>query len=139
MGDSCKTFSSTDCRVIEDAMAYASERLRALRIDSASLEALELALLEALGNVVRHAAGRAHDFSIAIKRRGRTASVEVVDFGPGFELRRARMPQAYAEHGRGLPLMQRLCDSVEYFTASNGDGNRLILKKRVHDAGPVGL
>ena len=131
MGDSRKTFSGIDCRVIEAAMAYASERLRALRIDNASVEALELAVLEAVGNVVRHAVGRAHDFSIAIKRRGRTASVEVVDFGPGFELRRARMPQASAEQGRGLPLMQRLCDSVEYHVAPLGDGNRLILKKRV--------
>jgi anti-sigma regulatory factor (Ser/Thr protein kinase) len=90
---------------------------------------LEMAVMEAVGNVVRHAAQKTCEFSVEIARDGDDAVVVVVDHGPGFELRSTDMPDAYQEYGRGLPLMQRLCDSVEYRAAAGG--NRLVLKKRV--------
>jgi serine/threonine-protein kinase RsbW len=124
-----RMFSSNDRCVVEAAVTFAAERLRAGKFSDDVAQALQLALLEAVGNVVRHAAGRACEFSIAVTRDVDTAVIEVVDYGPGFELHLVQMPEPFAEGGRGLPLMQRLCDSVEYRTAS--DGNRLVLKKRI--------
>ena len=86
-------------------------------------------MLEAVGNVVRHAAQRACEFSVEITRKGNLAIIEVVDHGPGFDMRRAAMPDAFQEYGRGLPIMQTLCDSVEYRACA--DGNRLVLTKRI--------
>ena len=130
-GANRKDFSSTDPRVVESALAYATERLRLCGLSTGSVETFRLALLEAVGNVVRHAAGKAHDFSISVASRRKNAVVEVVDHGPGFELRSPRMPHAFAEGGRGVPIMQRLLDSVEY--RQSADGNRLILKLRIRE------
>lgn len=124
-----RTFSSNDRCVVDAAVTFAVERLRAGKFSDDVAQALQLAVIEAVGNVVRYAAGRACEFSVAVTREGDTAVVEVVDHGPGFKLHRRSMPHALAEGGRGLPLMQRLCDSVEYRTAT--DGNRLVLRKRV--------
>jgi len=92
-------------------------------------ESLLLSVMEAIGNVIRHAAGKARDFSITVERARDIAVVEVLDHGPGFTLHPRPMPDVHAENGRGVPLMQRLCDSVEYSTSV--EGNRLVLKKRL--------
>jgi anti-sigma regulatory factor (Ser/Thr protein kinase) len=124
-----RTFSSTDRSVIDAAVNFATERMREQRVDKDSIGALTLALVEAVGNVIRHAAGSALEFTVEVGLRQSTAFVSVIDHGPGFQMRPCAMPPALAERGRGVPLMQRLCDSVEYRQANGG--NRLILKKRL--------
>jgi anti-sigma regulatory factor (Ser/Thr protein kinase) len=123
-----RTFSSADRGVIDSAIDFANERLNARRIDKDSIVALSFALVEAIGNVVRHAAGKAYEFTVEIGFDRSTVCICVVDHGPGFRMRPAPMPPALDERGRGVPLMQRLCDSVEYHQGSGG--NRLVLKKR---------
>jgi anti-sigma regulatory factor (Ser/Thr protein kinase) len=124
-----RTFKSTDRRVVEAAVRFAASRLRATKVAKDFAGPLEMAVLEAVGNVVRHAAHRACEFTIEVMRNDDVAIVEVVDHGPGFDLRPVQMPDAYQECGRGLPLMQSLCDSVEYLPGE--DGNRLVLTKKV--------
>ena len=124
-----RIFLSTDRNVVEQAVSFAADTLRATDVAAQSAESLTIAVLEAVGNVVRHAAKHACEFTVEVRRDGDHAVVAVVDHGPGFELRPAKMPDSFQECGRGVPLMQTLCDSVEYLAGA--DGNRLVLTKRI--------
>jgi serine/threonine-protein kinase RsbW len=115
--------------VVDDAVAFVAELLCATETPTDAADALQVAVVEAVGNVVRHAAAPAGDFSIGVHRCENVAVIEILDHGPGFNMRPSAMPDALAECGRGVALMQQLCDSVEYRRAI--DGNRLVLKKRI--------
>lgn len=105
--------------------------LSAAEVDGEVARTVALAVMEAIGNVIRHSGSpRCHpDFELTVAVRRRCVVVEVIDFGPGFRLTRRLMPSAYAEHGRGIALMQELCDSVSY--RREAGGNRLTLRKRL--------
>lgn len=120
--------------VIQQAIGSAARRLRAANVNGDTAAGIVLAIIEALGNIARHATGPEEplrfDLLVAV-RRGYVV-VDVVDYGPGFELANCRMPDPYAESGRGIPIMRQFCDSLVY--RRGGKRNHLILRKRVNAA-----
>ncbi|MDQ6781641.1 MAG: ATP-binding protein [Candidatus Eremiobacteraeota bacterium] len=129
-----QSLSANQC-TIEEAVHSAARRLRAAKVEGDAADGVVLAIIEALGNVARHAckpyAPLKFDMMLEVKRG--CITVDVVDYGPGFELRPTDMPDPMAESGRGIPLMQRFCDSLEYRRGLRR--NHLILRKRFSDAG----
>ena len=117
--------------VVDAALRYTRERLEAADVAKEAADCVLVAVLEALGNVVRHAcaAARHPDFVLSVEVHRGCAVVEVIDHGPGFTLIKRQMPGAFAEGGRGLALMQSLCDSVSY--TKDRDGNHLTIRKRI--------
>ncbi|MGP4000023.1 ATP-binding protein [Streptomyces sp. 8N706] len=91
---------------------------------------LSIALTEACANAVEHGGGPSSDGSPGIYRvtaylDGEKCRIEVTDSGPGFPQARTvrrrsprppalapAMPDAQAEHGRGLYLIEALADHV---------------------------
>lgn len=83
--------------------------------------AIELSLLEALANAVRHGAGNDPSKSIEVKvacdlEHGML--IVVGDPGEGFDPQRLADPlhgeNIYSDHGRGIFLINRLMDKVEF-------------------------
>lgn len=126
---------SADQSTIEQAVHTAARRLRAAKVEGETADGVVLAIIEALGNVARHACKPYEPlkFDLMLEVKRGCITVDVVDYGPGFELRPAEMPDPLAESGRGIPLMQRFCDSLEYRRGNRR--NHLILRKRFNDAG----
>jgi anti-sigma regulatory factor (Ser/Thr protein kinase) len=77
-------------------------------------EEMELAVGEAVANVVRHAAKPPGTFELMVEITPQTLIATVTDYGPGFSMGNRQMPDPTREYGRGIPLMQALCDAVEY-------------------------
>ncbi|MFF9198879.1 ATP-binding protein [Streptomyces sp. NPDC014779] len=90
---------------------------------------LSVALTEACANAVEHggaAPGRgpgSEAYRVTAYLDGETCRIEVADAGPGFR-RDARAADAYAEHGRGLRLIEELADHVH--VGRTGRGGALV-------------
>ena len=119
---------------IEQAVHNAARRLRAANVEQETAAGVVLAIIEALGNIARHASHPFEPlkFDLMIEIGRGMIVVDVVDYGPGFELRPVEMPDPLAESGRGIPLMRRFCDSLEY--RRGNERNHLILRKRLQFA-----
>ena len=88
-------------------------------------QALEVAVNEAVSNVIRHGGGSGH--LELIKDDDRALVARISDNGPGMTIHPpAALPPAEQHHGRGLYLIQHLCDRVEYRTGP--DGNTVLLE-----------
>ncbi len=126
--------SSFSHYTLEQAVNDAARRLVAANVDQDTAAGVVLAIVEALGNVARHATKPTDPlrFDLRLDIDDDTILIEVVDYGPGFDLRPTMMPDPLAESGRGIPLMRRFCDSVEY--RRGGQRNRLIMRKRYQPA-----
>ncbi|WP_335971649.1 MULTISPECIES: ATP-binding protein [Streptomycetaceae] len=81
---------------------------------------LSVALTEACANAVEHA-GSATGYVVTAEIDGDCCRIEVADSGPGLPRERGRRPARpltlrgqYAEHGRGLFLIETLVDHVQY-------------------------
>lgn len=111
-------------------------------LDEEAAQDLELAAVEALNNVVKHAHRDCHDvpIDVSVEQAGDRVTVEIVDYGRAADPERFEAPAALeadfdpndiaslAESGRGIALMRQLLDAVSY--APGPDGNRLRLTKR---------
>ena len=102
--------------------------------------AVNLAVGEACNNAVLHApdVGGAADpdcpvgaVCVACRVDDDALEIDVSNNGNGFHPPLdAAMPDAFAEHGRGMPLMELLMDSVEYLSLR---GNTVVrMRKRRH-------
>lgn len=131
MADELTIPSRVEC--IDDARRWVSERLRAGGIPEDPIADVELALTEALANVIEHAYEGAPDREIrlGVEVAGDGAAVRVRDWG------RAADPGAFVgrdlddpgEGGYGVFLMQELMDDVQREHPPDG-GTLLILVKR---------
>jgi serine/threonine-protein kinase RsbW len=75
--------------------------------------AVQIALCEACGNAVRHAAPATH-YDLRLRVQDATCVVEVADTGTGFAFDPgAVMPPADAVSGRGLAIIARVTDQLE--------------------------
>lgn len=76
-------------------------------------EDLEVALSEACGNVVRHAA-ESDNYEVTVGIEGDVCVINVVDSGGGFDETSLRATVAHptAEQGRGLHLIHALTENV---------------------------
>ena len=115
---------------LEQAVHMAGRRLAAAHVDEETAASVSLAILEALGNIARHACRPSESlkFDLLLDIGHDLITVDVADYGPGFELHNYAMPDIFAESGRGIPLMRQLCDSLEY--RRGPARNHLILRKR---------
>ncbi|MBC5804659.1 MAG: ATP-binding protein [Candidatus Eremiobacter antarcticus] len=124
--------------VVHDARAFVKRYLN--HFDAAGLdiadhnvvaaagEELELAVGEAVANVVRHAAKPPGTFELILRAEQQAVEAIITDYGAGFDLYERAMPAATAEHGRGLAIIQQLCDDVAYHCSQP---NKLVLLKRI--------
>ncbi len=93
------------------------------------LYSLELLLYEACSNVIKHAYLPEEEGIIRIKLwfEKEMVVIEIIDFGPGFELERIPEPDLKdpPEGGMGLYLIKKLSDRVSYFYSHKEEGNVL--------------
>ena len=95
---------------------------------------LELAVVEAATNVVRHAyGGRGGRIEMELVREGSAIALSVVDAGASFDPTGVPPPRdpdpsdpsTWPEGGMGLPIIRAACDELRY--RSEGGRNRLTL------------
>lgn len=92
-------------------------------------EDFRLAVSEACANAVLHGSplGALSRFHICCELRERQLVVEVRDEGHGFEVHGPTpLPTGYVERGRGIFLMQRMVDQVEFVRQPQGMVVRLV-------------
>jgi len=90
----------------------------------------ELALVEACNNAIKHTSSAAQEPIIIEISVGRSEiELRVIDHGHGFAWpANIELPSPEDENGRGLYLIRRLMDSVQY---ERGNGrNALVLKRK---------
>lgn len=92
---------------------------------------IELAMNEALSNVISHAYRNepGHEIEIIVKLYPHEIAIEIIDFGKSAEaaLKPQKNLDPLAETGRGLSLMYKLMNEVVYNREKNK--NVLVLRK----------
>ena len=95
--------------------------------------AILLGVREALTNAIRHGSGLdpAQEIRFGMSLEGERLCLQISDQGPGFNWRgRETLPPPHlAEGGRGLAIIQRYFDTVQF----NERGNELRLEIKVKD------
>ena len=110
------------------AAINAASVLRRFSADDRS--AIELAVGEACDNAVRHCEGEAEQFEVRFCLADEELIIEVSNEGNGFAPDGpASMPDALAEHGRGLALMENLMDEVEFLPEK--DHTTVRMRKKI--------
>lgn len=92
----------------------------------------ETALIELTANVLRHAAGDAGvTCRLSVEVTPQEVVATLVDTGEvgGIDLAPRAMPEALAESGRGIPLIQALVDEVHY--DRSGERNHWRIARRL--------
>jgi anti-sigma regulatory factor (Ser/Thr protein kinase) len=102
--------------------AFVSARALSLGLPPARAEMLQLAVSELATNTLLYTVGGGH---VRVWVEAGQLMCEVVDQGPLPRLGRA-MPPADAERGRGLPIVEQVCDGVS--TATMPGGTRIRLR-----------
>ena len=98
-------------------------------LPAAAVEALCVALVEAVDNAIVHAHGRQQHRPIRIELAVRDGACEltVVDTGPGIGERACREPRALACRGRGLYLIRQMMTSVASRRSRGRHALRMVL------------
>ena len=118
---------------LERAVEHIMELVRRLPRTSVDLDDVELALTEALANAVVH--GNRQDPCKRVQicggcERSGDLLLAITDQGDGFDHHLVPDPTAgdnlLSKHGRGILLMSRLMDSLEFRL----NGRQLIMRKR---------
>lgn len=113
----------------------AAEFARSFDLGAQDVEAIEVAVSEAVSNVIRHAyKGCAKTLPIRMRceRRGDSLRFEIEDRGRGFAAPADNVipdPDLSREGGLGIILIKRLMDSVSYTSRPNA-GTRITMTKR---------
>ena len=99
------------------------------RIDDTTRRDIRIAVSEACGNAVEHAAGAA-DYEVTLDVNADRFTATVTDQGEGLTEGDtcAEMPGPDAVRGRGMPIMRALADEV-VFTVQPGVGTTVQLIK----------
>ena len=127
--------SATRIRIdgLERAVEHIMELVRRLPCTSVDLDDVELALIEALANAVVH--GNRQDPCKSVQicgvcERSEDPLLAITDQGDGFDNNLVPDPTAednlLSKHGRGILLISRLMDSLEFRL----NGRQLIMRKR---------
>jgi anti-sigma regulatory factor (Ser/Thr protein kinase) len=101
--------------------AFVCARAVSLGLPPARAEMLQLAVSELATNTLLYTVGGGH---VRVWVEAGQLMCEVVDGGPAPRFGRA-MPPAEAERGRGLPIVEQVCDGVSTATAPGGTAIRL--------------
>ena len=122
-----------------DAVARAVDRILELcapaRLSDDERDNLAVAVAEALSNAAVHGHRLRPEANVRVAvavTPGTCAAVEVADSGPGFDSRAVSDPTGpeglLSTRGRGVFLMRRLVDTLEYNAA--GNKVRLVMERR---------
>lgn len=112
-----------------------AKALAGTRAGDADRLAFELAVIEAVGNVVEHS--RASELRVTITTTDHDLQACLVDDGIPFDtggVGQDEPPADGAESGRGLMLIKRLCTEVE--SRRDNGRNLLTLRRRFDRDGP---
>ena len=130
--------SRVEC--IDDARGWVSDRVRAIGFDADAVGEIELALTEALANVIEHAyKGAAEErIEVAAGLDGDTLRVTVRDWGEYLDPAsyRGRDLDDPGEGGYGVFLMTQLMDDVT--REPQPDGGTLLTLTKARKDGPDG-
>ena len=94
---------------------------------------IRLCVEEALRNALLHGNKMCEDLQIEVsyKTENNELVIVVADEGKGFDVESLPDPtkgdNLYKSHGRGVFIMQKFMDSVEY----NEKGNRVVMRKKI--------
>jgi serine/threonine-protein kinase RsbW len=119
-GDGMSYFVPDDLRAVR---AFVTERALALGLAEARVDLLTLAVSELTTNTLQHTTGGGH---IRIWAEDGRLVCDVVDRGEERPFGRA-MPAAEAVRGRGLAIVERVCDDVFTTTVPGGTLVRICL------------
>ena len=118
---------------IEEARGWATAHLVAAGASADAIWAVEMALTEALANVITHgyAGDESQRIELALQLHDDRLELEVVDFGEPFDESSYQPPnlEEASAGGYGVHLMRELMDEVDRSAAPDG-GTRLRLVKR---------
>ncbi|MEU4159209.1 ATP-binding protein [Actinoplanes sp. NPDC026670] len=103
--------------------AFVTERALALGLPEARIEVLTLAVSELTTNTLQHTSGGGH---IRVWAEDGRLVCDVVDKGSDRPFGRT-MPSAEAVRGRGLAIVERVCDSVYTTSVPGGTLVRICL------------
>ena len=92
---------------------------------------LNLVLTEALANVIKYGGSESQVLRVCIQIEGNILSIQVHDQGQGFDLEGMSFaePEELCERGRGIFIIRKLMDSVDYRKTEKG--NVLEMKKKL--------
>src|SRR5690349_19660676 len=115
--------SYTDPDDLRTVRTFVAERARELGLAPARIDVLTLAVSELTTNTLQHTGGGGH---IRVWAEGGQLICDVVDGGGPRPFGRT-MPSAEAVRGRGLAIVERICDSVYTTTVPGGTLVRICL------------
>lgn len=81
-----------------------------------------LAVIEAIGNAIEHTGAQ---YTLSVSANKKRVTIDLTDYGTGFNLDNQMMPSPLAERGRGIPIMRLMVDSVEYKKGKRSNTLRL--------------
>jgi anti-sigma regulatory factor (Ser/Thr protein kinase) len=111
-----QSFAARHLRRLRQLVAWAAHRVG---LDRARGQDLALAVTEAVGNVIKHGGGGGQLELIQDDNRALIARIS--DTGSGMPPNpAAALPPADETAGRGMYLIQQVCDRVEYQTGPGG-------------------
>ena len=121
------------------ARQWAAKLARKAGFDNEAVFALELALSEALANVIRHAyqgAGN-REIRLSLAFDDEKLRLAIRDFGKKFDLTNYRPPDLSRPHegGYGIYLMHELMDEVHYDTSQRHGTTLTLVRYRSHQRG----
>lgn len=131
----------TDLKALADVLAWFDQFQAPVMPHKAWLEC-QLALAEGFTNAVRHAhSDKSEETLIEIKVHVTENQIDlrIWDHGPGFEFERylakaSEMVDNHAEGGRGLGLMEKIADVLEYVTEADHRNCLHIIKRYFRDS-----
>lgn len=104
--------------------AFVARRAAALGLSEERVELLVLAVSELATNTLQHTRSGGH---VRVEARDGRLVCDVVDQGPLRPLGR-RMPASDAIRGRGLAIVERICDEVTVTGVPQGTLVRILLR-----------
>lgn len=120
-----------DARYVGMLRHVAETLLHDLDVPEETVDDVTVALSEACGNVIRHAAGT-DEYGVRFTVCQSSCEIEVYDLGPGFDAALMRRVTAGGpvsdtdEDGRGLALVQALMDDLRFVREDDTTTVRLI-------------
>ncbi len=131
---SLRVETACEFSAVRAGVAQINAWLGELGLAEADIGAWELALIEAGNNAVKYSAPDARrPVVFEISAGARDLEARVTDHTPGFDWpAEIKLPDADAEHGRGLYLMKSLTDEIFY---QRHPGQNVLVLRRARPAG----
>ena len=117
---------------LADARRFVDRVAAAAGFSAPARKEISLAVTEAVSNAIRHGspAGEADQVELGATMEGSQLVVTVHDHGPPFQPSPPPLPDpaTFADHGRGLFLMEQLMDEVQF---DHDDGTVVRMSKKL--------